>query len=161
MVQAPCQPKPQSLLLELPNTLVLHLSQEQFVALAAANRDLRLERTATGELIVNPPTGGMSGKRNLSITAQLGNWFEANENLGEAFDSSTGFKLPNGADRAPRCLLGATGTLGSPHPRGARRLYSPLSRFCRRITLQDRFADYAPGKNAGVYGQWHPVGLAD
>lgn len=99
MVQAP--PQPQSLLLQLPETVTLHVTDEQFLALAIANRDLRLERTATGELIVNPPTGGESGKRNLSITGQLNNWFEANDVLGEAFDSSTGFKLPNGANRSP------------------------------------------------------------
>ncbi|MEM9450727.1 MAG: Uma2 family endonuclease, partial [Cyanobacteria bacterium P01_E01_bin.6] len=69
--------------------------------LAAANRDLRFERTATGELIVNPPTGGGSGKRNAKIITQLGIWGEANEQLGEYFDSSTGFKLPNGANRSP------------------------------------------------------------
>ena len=95
MIQTP------TLSLELPSELALHLTQEQFEALAAANRDLRLERTAAGELIVNPPTGGESGRRNLSISTQLGNWFEAHEELGEAFDSSTGFRLPNGADRSP------------------------------------------------------------
>ncbi len=96
------QPLPsQTLSLELPGSLVLQVSQSQFESLAQANRDLRLERTAQGELIVNPPTGGESGKRNLSISTQLGNWFEAHEQLGEAFDSSTGFKLPNGADRSP------------------------------------------------------------
>ncbi len=96
------QPLPsQTLSLELPGSLVLQVTQSQFESLAQANRDLRLERTALGELIVNPPTGGESGKRNLSISTQLGNWFEAHEQLGEAFDSSTGFKLPNGADRSP------------------------------------------------------------
>ena len=99
MTQTPI-PTP-TLSLELPGELVLHVTQEQFESLAAANRDLRLERTAEGELIVNPPTGGESGKRNLSISTQLGNWFETHEELGEAFDSSTGFKLPNGADRSP------------------------------------------------------------
>ena len=99
MIQTPTQAKTFSL--ELPGELVLQVSQEQFEALAAANRDLQLERTAQGELIVNPPTGGESGKRNLSISTQLGNWFEAREALGEAFDSSTGFRLPNGADRSP------------------------------------------------------------
>jgi Uma2 family endonuclease len=54
--------------------------------LAAANRDLRFERTATGELIVNPPTGGGSGKRNAKIITQLGIWSDANEQLGEYFD---------------------------------------------------------------------------
>ena len=99
MVQAPTKSKP--LLLQLPNELALQVTPEQFAALAVANRDLRLERTATGELIVNPPTGGETGKRNLSISGQLNNWFEANDTLGEAFDSSTGFELPNGGNRSP------------------------------------------------------------
>jgi len=47
------------------------VSQEQFVHLAAANRDLRLECTAEGELIVMPPTGGNTGKRNIDLLAQL------------------------------------------------------------------------------------------
>ncbi len=99
MIQAPPPSKP--LLLQLPDDLSLQVTPEQFAALAAANDDLRLERTATGELIVNPPTGSESGKRNLSISGQLHNWYEVNEMLGEAFDSSTGFELPNGANRSP------------------------------------------------------------
>ncbi|MEG4422218.1 Uma2 family endonuclease [Microcoleus sp. LAD1_D5] len=87
--------------IELPNAIGLLVSSEQFEALALANPDLRLERTAQGELIVNPPTGGESGQRNLSISTQLGNWCEAHEDLGEGFDSSTGFILPNGARRSP------------------------------------------------------------
>jgi Uma2 family endonuclease len=99
MVQTP--PQPETLLLELPRSLKLHVTQEQFEALAASNRDLPLERTAKGELIVNPPTGWESGKRNSRITGQLDRWDEENENLGQAFDSSTAFILPNGANRAP------------------------------------------------------------
>ncbi len=99
MVQTSTQPK--NLSLELPSELVLQVTQEQFEALSAANRDLKLERTAEGELIVNPPTGGESGKRNFSITGQLARWYEEHEDLGEGFDSSTGFRLPNGADRSP------------------------------------------------------------
>ena len=99
MVKASPQPKPY--LLQLPRDLALQVTPKQFAELAAANRDLKFERTAKGELMVNPPTGGESGKRNLSISTQLGVWFEANNILGEAFDSSTGFKLPNGANRSP------------------------------------------------------------
>jgi len=99
MIQTPTQPE--TLSLELPRAIALQVTQEQFELLSAANRDLKLERTANGELIVNPPTGGESGKRNLSISTQLGNWVEAHEALGEGFDSSTGFRLPNGADRSP------------------------------------------------------------
>ncbi|PSF36116.1 hypothetical protein C7H19_14025 [Aphanothece hegewaldii CCALA 016] len=87
--------------IEFPITLRLYVNNEQFAELARVNRDLRLEKTALGELIVNPPTGGESGRRNFSLTGQLSRWHEQYENLGEAFDSSTGFILPNGAIRSP------------------------------------------------------------
>ncbi|NJK68130.1 MAG: Uma2 family endonuclease [Microcoleus sp. CSU_2_2] len=93
--------KPETISLELPNSIGLLVTGEQFEALAVANPDLRLERTARGELIVNPPTGGESGNRNLSISGQLDRWCELNEDLGTGFDSSTGFILPNGARRSP------------------------------------------------------------
>ncbi|MDJ1180539.1 Uma2 family endonuclease [Roseofilum sp. BLCC_M91] len=98
MVQTPV--KPETLLLTLPTTLKLYVTQAQFEALAASNRDLRLERTAQGELIVNPPTGWETGERNFSIIVQLGRWYEENQQ-GKAFDSSTGFILPNGANLSP------------------------------------------------------------
>lgn len=85
----------------VPPSLDLNVSHQQFEQLATANRDLRLERTAEGKLIVNPPTGWETGKKNLSITRQLGNWYEENPEKGEAFDSSTGFELPNGSNRSP------------------------------------------------------------
>lgn len=89
------------LTLNLPEELLLQVTREQFAELAKVNRDLRLERTATGALIVNPPTGGESGNRNFNLTTQLGVWCEANDTLGKGFDSSTGFELPNGANRSP------------------------------------------------------------
>lgn len=76
------------------------VSHEQFKELATVNRDLRLERTATGELIVMPPTGSDTGYRNLDIEGQLWLWNRQTK-LGVAFNSSTGFHLPNGADRSP------------------------------------------------------------
>ncbi|NJM69982.1 MAG: Uma2 family endonuclease [Scytonema sp. RU_4_4] len=76
------------------------VSHEQFKELAAVNRDLRLERTATGELIVMPPTGSDTGKRNIDIEGQLWLWNRQTKS-GVVFDSSTGFHLPNGADRSP------------------------------------------------------------
>ncbi|MDJ0844136.1 MAG: Uma2 family endonuclease [Crocosphaera sp.] len=97
MVQAPAK----LLSLQLPHQITLRVTPEQFAALAAANRELRLERTATGELIVNPPTGGNTGKRNSKIIYFLVRWIEEEGADGEAFDSSTGFKLPNGANRSP------------------------------------------------------------
>ncbi|MDJ1183343.1 Uma2 family endonuclease [Roseofilum casamattae] len=100
MVQTPIKPETETLLLTLPKTLKLYVTQEQFVALAASNRELRLERTAEGELIVNPPTGWETGKRNVSILKQLGYWHD-NYQEGEMFESSTGFILPNGATISP------------------------------------------------------------
>lgn len=47
-----------------------------------------------------PPTGGDTGRRNSSLNAQLWNW-NNRTGLGEVFDSSTAFRLPNGADRSP------------------------------------------------------------
>jgi Uma2 family endonuclease len=105
MVQAP--PQSQPLLLQLPSELALQVTSEQFVVLAAANPDLRLERTATGALIVNPPTGGNTGKRNWSIAGELYLWWRNAQEPGEAFDSSTGFELPNGAHRSPDTAWGA------------------------------------------------------
>jgi Uma2 family endonuclease len=76
------------------------VTHEQFQQIAAVNRDLRLERTATGELIVMPPTGSETGNCNLDIEGQLWLWNRQSK-LGKAFNSSTGFQLPNGADRSP------------------------------------------------------------
>lgn len=76
------------------------LNPDQFWALSLTNRDVRLELTAQGKLIVMPPTGWESGKRNANLTADLGIW-NRQAQLGVVFDSSTGFILPNGAVRSP------------------------------------------------------------
>lgn len=101
MVQAPVKPNSETLSLQLPKTIGLYVTQEQFAALATANQDLQLERTAQGELIVNPPTGWETGKRNWSISGELYLWWRNAGEPGEAFDSSTAFILPNGATRSP------------------------------------------------------------
>lgn len=78
----------------------LKVTNDQFEQLAAAKRDLRLKRTASGELIVIALSGGDVGKRNAKLSAP----FVVRNNqthLSEVFDSSTVFQLPNGADRSP------------------------------------------------------------
>ncbi len=79
---------------------VIDLTDEHFFQLCQANRDLRFERTATGELIIMPPVGGESSNRNGKLNQQLFNWSDT-DGTGICFDSSGGFKLPNGADRSP------------------------------------------------------------
>ncbi len=101
MVQISTKPETGTLSIELPRDIALHVTQEQFAALAAVNPELRIERTAQGELTVNPPTGWETGERNYSLTGQIYLWHEGNRELGKAFDSSTGFTLPNGAIRSP------------------------------------------------------------
>jgi Uma2 family endonuclease len=90
----------QAIAVNIPPTLTLSVTHEQLVELAIANRDLQLERTATGELVVMPPTGGDTANRNSDISGQLWLWNRQSK-LGKTFDSSGGFHLPNGADRSP------------------------------------------------------------
>lgn len=78
---------------------IIRLTDEQFYQLCQTNRDIRFERTAEGKLIIMPPAGGETGKRNADLTTDLNIW-NRQTNLGVVFDSSTGFKLPNGADRS-------------------------------------------------------------
>lgn len=89
-----------TVMVNIPTTITLKISHEQFLDLALANRDLQLERNATGELIIMPPTGSYTGKINFDIAGQLWFWNRQTK-LGEAFDSSTGFHLPNGSDLSP------------------------------------------------------------
>ena len=99
MVQTPIKAIINSL--EIPDTVLLQVTLEQFTQLAAINRDMRLERTAEGELIVNPPAGSQSGMYNSELNLELAYWNRSTGYLGFVFDSSAGFTLPNGAVRAP------------------------------------------------------------
>jgi Uma2 family endonuclease len=79
---------------------LVQMTDEQFYQFCLANRDLRIERTAKGEVIIMPPAFSDTGNRNSKITAQLEVWAEL-DGMGEVFDSSAGFTLPNGATRSP------------------------------------------------------------
>ncbi|MEL6385178.1 MAG: Uma2 family endonuclease [Cyanobacteria bacterium J06626_18] len=76
------------------------MSEAQFYAFCQTNRELRIERTASGEVIVMPPAFSDTGNRNLKVAQQVGNWADQ-DGTGETFDSSSGFTLPNGATRSP------------------------------------------------------------
>ena len=76
------------------------MTDEQFYAFCQTNRDLRIERTASGEVIIMPPAFSDTGNRNFKAALQLGVWAEQ-DGPGEGFDSSSGFTLPNGATRSP------------------------------------------------------------
>jgi Uma2 family endonuclease len=76
------------------------MTPEEFYAFCLANRDLRIERTATGDVVIMPPAFSDTGHRNFNLAVQLGLWAEKDQ-TGLGFDSSTGFTLPNGATRSP------------------------------------------------------------
>lgn len=79
---------------------VLNWSEEEFFHFCQLNRELRIERTAEGEILVMSPAGGYSGYQSGEVFRQLSNW-ALRDGTGVAFDSSTGFSLPNGGMRAP------------------------------------------------------------
>jgi Uma2 family endonuclease len=76
------------------------MSDDEFFEFATLNGDLRLERTARGDIIIMTPTGGATGHRNIEIAAQLHLWAKR-DGTGLAFDSSTMFILPDTAVLSP------------------------------------------------------------
>ena len=87
----------------LPFKLNVHetkLTEEQFVHLCQENPDFQLELTARGELVIMPPTGSETGRRNNWLAYRVTAWAD-NDGSGVVFDSSTLFTLPNGAKRSP------------------------------------------------------------
>ncbi|MDV3002045.1 MAG: hypothetical protein N5P05_003651 [Chroococcopsis gigantea SAG 12.99] len=87
-----------SINLEIPDNW--KLTDERFEQLSSLNRDLKFELTREGQLVIMPPTGGETGNRNFELYLDLGNW-NRRYGLGKAFDSSTGFQLPDGSKRSP------------------------------------------------------------
>lgn len=71
-----------------------------FFELCQANETTKLERDANGNIILMPPTGTETGRYNFELSVEIGFW-NRRIKLGYAFDSSTGFKLPNSAVRSP------------------------------------------------------------
>ncbi|MBI4468219.1 MAG: Uma2 family endonuclease [Acidobacteria bacterium] len=86
------------LAIHLPSSF--DMTDDEFFEFCQLNRELRIERTAQGEIIIMSPTGGETGRRNSEINTHLNLWAKR-DGGGQVFDSSTGFKLLNGADRAP------------------------------------------------------------
>lgn len=76
------------------------MTDKEFYAFCQTNRDLRIERSAEGEVIVMPPTFSDTGNRESRIIQQLLNWADR-DGTGEVFSSSAGFTLPDGAVRSP------------------------------------------------------------
>ena len=76
------------------------ISDRDLEQLCADNPETKFETNADGKLIIMSPTGSESGRKNSKLLVRVGVWNDR-EKLGEVFDSSTGFKLSNGAIRSP------------------------------------------------------------
>jgi Uma2 family endonuclease len=76
------------------------MSDEELMRFCAANDFLRVERDANGEILVMTPAGSNTGRKNAYLIQVLGSWSDA-DGRGYAFDSNTGFTLPDGSMRSP------------------------------------------------------------
>lgn len=76
------------------------MTDDEFFDFCRANDPLELERDKNGNIIIVSPTGSKTGLRNVTLIGEVYAWNKYSE-LGYTFDSSTGFKLPNGATRSP------------------------------------------------------------
>src|SRR5262245_43417355 len=90
---------------ELVAPVVLHppgppMTDDEFVQFCQQYPDCMVEVSAEGQVIIMPPAHSRTGRRNLRIGGQLLNWTDS-DGRGDAFDSSAGFRLPNGARRSP------------------------------------------------------------
>lgn len=79
---------------------IVHLSREQFYRLCMANRDISLERSPKGELIIVAPVGGEGGSQEANLIGDVIIW-NRQTGLGVVFSSSTIFSLPDQGDRSP------------------------------------------------------------
>ncbi|MEH2453455.1 Uma2 family endonuclease [Nostoc sp.] len=79
---------------------IIRLTDNQFYQLCRENPEVKFERNAEGKLLIMPPTGGETGNRNSEVNADFVIWNRQTK-LGICFDSSTCFKLHNGANRSP------------------------------------------------------------
>ncbi|MGD2116182.1 MAG: Uma2 family endonuclease [Acidobacteriota bacterium] len=131
----------ESVPIELQVGAELRLTDDTLFRLCSENPELRIERTAQGDLIVMTPAGGESSHRNLRIATALALWADE-DGTGVAFDSSAGFILANGAMRSPDASWVETARLAKLKPEEKRR-FIPL---CPDFVLElksptDRSAD--------------------
>ena len=79
---------------------IIKLTDDQFYQLCRHNPEMKFERNAKEELIIMSPKKRSNREKNIEIGADFVIWNRQTK-LGICFDSSTCFKLPNGANRSP------------------------------------------------------------
>jgi Uma2 family endonuclease len=79
---------------------VITMTDDQLFEFCQLNQDFRIERKATGEIVIMSPTGSETDQRNFDLIGQLWGWTKQ-DGTGVGFGSSGGFTLPSGAVRSP------------------------------------------------------------
>jgi Uma2 family endonuclease len=76
------------------------LSDDELMAFSTANKPCKVERLASGEILVMTPSGYKNNRREAYVVHELFAWAEA-DGRGEAFSSNAGFNLPDGSTLSP------------------------------------------------------------
>lgn len=76
------------------------MTDDEFLWFCLENKDLRIERNSNLEVLIMSPVTSLSGFWNMEVSRQLANW-AVEQKEGYAFDSSTGFTLPDRSVLSP------------------------------------------------------------
>ena len=136
------------------------MSDEEYYRFCAANPDFRIERTAKGEIVIMPPTGGETSHRNAGLTAQLYTWARR-EGRGKDFDSNVEYILPSGAARSPDASWVLRFAAGHADAGAKEEIPAAVSGFRGGTAFTDRPAGASAGQDAGMDRQRRKVGLVE
>jgi Uma2 family endonuclease len=121
------------------------MTDEQFYQFCMLNPDLRIERTPDKIIEIIPPTNSETGNQNFELTAEVAIW-NRKKQLGKGFDSSTGFKLPNGAERSPD-VAWISKERWSDIPKDKRQRFAPIAPdFVAEIRSNDQSLNHLKDK---------------
>ena len=87
------------------------MTEESYFEFCQANPNLKIERTAKGEIVIAPPAGGESDYRSVDFTARLWYWARK-DGRGKVFGSSVEFLLPDGSALSPDAAWASNVRLG-------------------------------------------------
>ena len=97
---------------------IVHLTDEQFYALCQANRDLKFERNAQGELIIVSPVGGEGGIQEADLITDLNNWLESRGAImlrPSLLDPCVYLSIRTAPDSIRQCLCSCVCNRGNSH----------------------------------------------
>ncbi|MFN3286080.1 MAG: Uma2 family endonuclease [bacterium] len=118
--------------------LLRPVTDEELLELSERNPGYQFERTADGRLVVSP-TGMEGGRRSAEVVGQLREW-NTRTGSGVVFDSSTGFRLPDGSLLSPDAAW-ASRERWRALPAEQRETFGP---FCPDVVFEVRSSTQTP-----------------